>query len=306
MSGAYPGRRSPRRRRKELVIDIFIAAVELGAIYSLVALGFVVIYRAVGAINFAHGDLVTVAAYVAAWVATDLELPLGLGWLAALVVLAVLGALIYAFIYRPMSDRPFIPVAIATLGLGIALRAGLFLVFGPDDRPLASPVGTSSVEIAGTAVSGHALVVIGVAFALVLLQVIVFRTTHLGKSMQAAAEDAEVARLLGLNADRLTLAAFVYGCALAGVAGVLLGPITFVSLDVGFEVGFKGFVAAIVGGFGSFTGAVLGAFVVAFSETYGAYYISTGYRNAIAFAVLVVVLLARPNGIIPTFHQDRA
>ncbi len=287
------------------MLQLTVAGVALGSIYALVAIGFVIIYRATGAVNFAHGDMVTVGAFAALWATTVLEAPILVSWLVAVLMLGVLGMLTYRFVYRPLRHHPFLAVAIATLGLAFVFRGVLFVIFGPQPAALPSPVGGGAVSIGGAVVSRHLLLIIGVTAVLVVSQALFFRHTFLGKSLRATAENQEVARMLGLRTNRIILWTFAYGAGLAAVAGVLLAPVRFVTLDLGFGVLLKAIVGAIVGGFGSLPGALVGGLIVGLAEVFGASLISSAFRDTFAFGILIIILLVRPHGLFQVKAEEK-
>lgn len=287
------------------MLQLMVAGVALGAIYALVAMGFLMIYRATGAVNFAQGDMVTVGAFGALWATSTFDTPTVVGWLVAVLMLGVLGMLTYRFVYRPLSKHPFLAVAIGTLGLAFIFRGVLFVLFGPQPARLASPVGNDVVSVGGVVIGQHLLLTIAVTAILVGSQALFFRYTFLGKALRATAESPEVARMLGLRTNRIVLGTFTYGAALAAVAGVLLAPVRFVSLDLGFGVLLKSFVAAIVGGFGSLPGALVGGLIVGLAEVFGAGYVSSAFRDTFAFGLLVLILIVRPHGIFQVKVEEK-
>jgi branched-chain amino acid transport system permease protein len=289
------------------VLQLLVSGAAVGAIYALVAVGFVMIYRATGAVNFAQGDMVTVGAFAALWASRDLGLPILAAWAIAVLTLGLLGATTYRIVYRPLSKHPFLGVAIGTLGLAIMLRASLHLLFGPREAALPSPVGVDTLTLGNVVVGQHLLLVIVVTGLLVTGQAAFFKWTFVGKALRATSEDQEMTQLLGLPTNRLILGTFIYGSMLAAVAGVLLAPIFFVSLALGFSVLLKSFVAAIIGGFGSVTGALVGGLVVGLAEVFGAAYVSTAFRNSFAFAILILILILKPSGLFRgVSHEEKA
>lgn len=287
------------------MLQLTVAGVALGAIYALVAMGFIMIYRATGAVNFAQGDMATFGAFAALWVTTRYEVPILVAWLFAAVVMAALGMLTYRFVYRPLSKHPFLAVAIGTLGFSFMLRGVLFVIFGPQPAALASPAGSETIAVGGVVIGRHLLLIIAVTALLVVAQALFFRFTFLGKALRATAEDQEVARMLGLRTNRIVLGTFTYGAVLAAIAGVLLAPVRFVSLDLGFGVLLKSFVAAIVGGFGSLPGALVGGLIVGLAEVFGAGLISSSFRDSFAFGLLVIILIVRPHGLFQVKAEEK-
>lgn len=288
------------------MLQLLVAGIALGSIYALVAVGFVLIYRATGAVNFAHGDMVTVGAFAALWATRQLDAPILAAWLFSVLVMLVVGVVAYRFVYSPLRRHPFLAVAIGTLGLAFMLRSTMQGVFGARQASLASPVGTEALEIGDVVLGQHLLLMIAVTGVLIGAQAVFFQRTFVGKALRATAEDQQVARLLGLRTNRLILGTFAYGAALAAIAGVLLAPVRFVSLDLGFGVLLKGIVGAIVGGFGSMAGALVGGLIVGLVEVFGAGLVSSAFRDSFAFGLLVIILLARPHGLFQVKAEEKA
>jgi branched-chain amino acid transport system permease protein len=280
------------------VFQIALAGLTVGTIYALVALGFVVIFRATGMINFAQGDMTTAGAFVGFWAVDTLHLPILLAWVVATCGLGVLGALAYVIIFRPLRRRSLVAVAIATLGFALVLRGLLVVAFGQNPTSLASPAGNGVVHIGSAVISGQDILVLGVTAVLISIQAYVFRSTFLGKSLRAIAEDGEVAQLLGLRSERLLLGAVVYGSMLAGLAGVMLAPLLSVSVSLGWSLGLTAFAGAIIGGFGSMSGALIGGLVVGLAGEFASRYLPGDYADSVVFGLVVIVLLLRPSGIL--------
>jgi branched-chain amino acid transport system permease protein len=286
-------------------IQLIVAGLGLGALYALLATGFVVIYRATGVVNFAQGDMATVGAFVALWAVEHLHLPLIPSYAVSVLVMAGVGIALFRLVYVPLRSRSVIAVSIGTLGVAIALRGLLFVIFGPVPAGLGSPVGDGAIHVGGIAIASQSILVLIVTLLLLGSQAVFLHRTYTGHALRAIAEDQEMAKLLGLRVDRLLLGAFAYGAALAAVAGVLLAPILSVSLDLGWSVAFDSFIAAIVGGLGSLPGALVGGLLVGLSQEFGSYYVSSEFSTSIVFALLLLVLLVRPNGIFSTTTAQR-
>jgi branched-chain amino acid transport system permease protein len=288
------------------LLQLLVAGLSLGAIYALVALGFVLIYRATGMINFAQGDMMTAAAFVALWATRDLHLPILAAWVTAAIALGALGGLMYATIYRPLYNRSLVAVGIATLGVALMLRGLMLIAFGELPANLPSPIEARTIRIGTTVLSSQHVLVIVLATVLVVAQAVVLRVTFLGKSLRAVSENQEVARMLGLRVDRLLLGTIVYGAVLAALAGVLLAPILSVSLNLGWSLALTAFAAAIVGGFGSMPGALFGGMLLGLGEVLANRYIPGGYADSVVFGLVLVVLVLRPAGILSMLPGRRA
>ena len=283
-----------------------------GALYSLVALGFSMVYGVLKLLNFAHGDLYMVGAYIGFFViqwfggAQHLTIAVPLLLLIMFVLAAVLvgglGVAIERFAYRPLRDAPRIAPLITAIGVSFFLESSALLLFGAQYRvyntadfiSLSSGIQIGSVTIDSVQI----LVLVLAALLTVGLRLLVNRTT-LGKQMRAVAADREAAEMLGINVNFTIAATFFIGGALAGVAGVM-GGLLFnqVTPTIGFIAGLKAFTAAVVGGIGSIPGAVLGGLLLGVAESFITGYISSTYTNLLVFLLLIAVMLVRPSGLL--------
>jgi branched-chain amino acid transport system permease protein len=278
-----------------------------GSIYSLIALGYTMVYGILRFINFAHGDVYMVGAYLAFYAVGMLSLgtgPAGPG--AALLVIliamagaAILGIAIERLAYKPVRRQPRLTALITAIGVSLFLENAGILVFGADPKFFPQIIVGRSVRLPGGAlVTTHQLLVLGGALVLMVgLNLIVYRT-RIGMAMRALSFNRDVASLMGIPTDRIITFTFALGSALAAAAGVLVALST-PKIDplMGLLPGLKAFVAAVLGGIGSIPGAMIGGLVMGVAETLVSGYISSTYRDAIAFAVLIIILLVRPAGL---------
>lgn len=270
--------------------------VVLGSIYALMAIGYTMVWNVLAFINWAHGEVYMMAAFV-----TVTLYGAGVSLLpAALLGVAggtLTGVLMERIAYRPMRQAPKLNLLIGALGISIFLRNAAQLVWGPSPRRLPSPLLDRGLDIGVIHVSLQQVLILAVGvLAMALLQLFVRRTT-LGRAMRAAAEDMETASLMGINTERVIVATFAIGSTLGGVAGVLIAPLYLVYPTMGVLAGLKGFTASVLGGMGSVTGAMVAGLVLGIAESLGAGFISSGYRDAVAMVVLLLVLLVRPEGL---------
>ncbi len=279
-----------------LIFQLLATGLAMGSIYALVALGFVLIFNAVNVVNFAQGEFVMVPAFVAVWLMTALKLPFPLVYLIIVIFMGVFGIVFQRVAYYPLRNRSFLPVVISTIGVSIFLKNAAQLVFGAEPLLMARPTSADVLNLAGVFVDPQHVVIIVVTVIMLVFQYVFFEKTTLGKKMQATAQDKEMARLLGVRISRMIVITFVYSSILGAVAGILIGPIFYVSKEMGAMLGLKAFCSTIVGGFGSVPGAVLGGLFLGVVEVVSAYYISSAYRDAFAFIILILVLLFRPQG----------
>jgi len=290
--------------------QLAFAGLAIGSVYALVALGFVMIFRATNVVNFAQGEFSMLGAYflVALWQG------LGLNYFAAIVLalllMVVMGLLFEISVYYPLRNRTFLPVIIATIGASIMFQNGALAVFGPSPekvRPVIETAGgTGGIMVAGVFFDYQYLIILVVAVLLVALQYLFFEYTLLGKKMQATSQDKDMARLLGIPISYMIALTFIYSSLLGGLSGMLVAPIFFVTHKMGATLGLKAFAATICGGFGDVRGAILGGLALGVIESFGSAYISTIYKDAFAFLVLIVILLVRPQGIFGEKVSEKA
>lgn len=278
----------------------------LGTTYALIALGYTMVYGILGLINFAHGEIYMSGAFLGLLFTTGLKLPFLLAFPLATGGAAVLGVIVERVAYRPLRNSPRLSALISAIGVSIFLQNLALTVAGPATRPFPRPFGIRVLTLpAGLSISSLQLFIISVAVLLMLGLDLLIRRTAIGRAMRATAQDLETARLMGINVDRVIALTFAIGSALGAAAGILIG-LYFNSVDplMGFQPGLKGFVAAVLGGIGNIPGAMLGGLLLGFAEVLGAVYFSQ-YRDAIAFAILIFILLVRPTGILGSTAQDK-
>jgi branched-chain amino acid transport system permease protein len=277
--------------------QLLFTGVGIGSVYALVALGFVLIFRATNVVNFAQGEFSMVAAYLMVVFAVDLGWPYWLSFLIAMAGMALLGVVFNLGVYYPLRHRSFLPVIIATIGASILLANSVLAIYGPQPQVLDSWFETQGFQLGGVYLDNQYLLIIGVTIAMVALQYWFFEHTLLGKKMQATSQDKEMASLLGIPVSQMIMITFVYSAMLGGIAGILVAPLLFVSIQMGSTIALKAFAATIIGGFGDVAGAIIGGLALGVIETFGAAYISVPYKDAFAFFVLVLFLVFRPQGI---------
>ncbi len=277
-------------------LQMLTAGLAMGSIYALVALGFVMIFNAVGVVNFAQGEFVMVPAFVAVALMDAVQLPFVIVYLIAIAFMGLFGLVFQRIAYYPLRNRTFLPVVISTIGVSIFLKNGAQVVFGAEPRPMPPALPISTIDLAGVFVNPQYIVIIVVTVVLIALQYLFFEKTSLGKKMQATAQDKDMARLLGIRVATMIALTFVYSSMLGAVAGVLVGPVFSVTKEMGGMLGLKAFCSTIIGGFGSVPGAIVGGLLLGVVEVFSSFYISSSYRDAFAFVILIGILLFRPQG----------
>jgi branched-chain amino acid transport system permease protein len=271
-------------------------ALALGGVYALVALGLTLVYGVMRVPNFAHGGLYMLGAYL-----TYASLSgLGVGYVPALLIAAAGVALLAAFmeraIFYPLRNAPHVHPMIAAVGVLFFLEAAVQLIWGPDFKQISEPV-SGIVNLGGVIITWQRLIVI-VASVVVMLGLNYFlKRTLTGATLEAMSQNREGARLMGINTNRVGMLTFAISGALAAVAAALIAPINAVAPSMGEIMNLKVFAIIILGGMGSVPGAIVGAFLLAFSEVFGGFYISLDFADVIGFAMLVLVLALRPQGL---------
>jgi branched-chain amino acid transport system permease protein len=278
-------------------IALLASGIALGAVVALVALGFLVLYKATGVINFAHGDLMTLGAYLSVWTIVDLKMPTLLGYLAVLVLMFLAGLVLERLAYAPLRDRPVVVVVISTLGAATVIRGLIALWQGSTPRKVSPPLGNGVWHVFGAAIVNQRLIIVGVTAAVVIGLLVLFLRTSFGRQVRALAADRETARLQGVRVRRMSMVAFGMSSALAGLAGILIAPLVAVDLNLGFGVMLTAFAAAILGGFGSIGGVVVGAIIIGLVQQVLGGYVFTSYSEVLPYALILIVLAVRPAGL---------
>lgn len=280
-----------------------INALTLGSLYALIAIGLAITFSILDVVNFAQGSLVMWGAYLGVVFAVGLGLGLWVPILGSMFLVGLLGMLLERTALQPLRVRNAPPIAalLATLGAATILDHLILIVFGPDTRAFPSPFPVRMVEIGGAQISTLELTITGIALLLLTGLQAMLRRTRLGLAMRAIAQDSRVAGLMGIDTNRVVALAFGVGAAVGGVGGVLTG-IYYNSVDIsmGYSAGLKGFSAMVIGGMGSLPGAILGGFLLGTAETAATTWFWSGYRDIVAFSLLILVLIVRPSGLLGT------
>jgi len=279
-----------------MTLQLLLNGVAMGCIYALVALGFVILYNATGIINFAQGEIVATGAYLCLFAMSGLGFSLLPALGAAILMMLVVAAGLFVLAYYPLRDRSVLVGVVGTIGVGIALKNLLHLVAGPLPHPLPSLFGTGQVDFAGAAMSVQSLGIIGITLLMFALYFVYTHFTSVGIRMRAAAQDREMARMVGIPVSRTMCLTFVASGLIATLAGFLAAPVVFISPDMGLPLMLKGFIAIVIGGFGSIPGAIVGGIFVGVLDSVVATYLSSAYRDVFTFLVLISVIVLRPTG----------
>ncbi len=281
-----------------------VSGLSFGAVYALVALGFSLVYRTMGLVNFAHGAVLMIGAYVGSTFYLSAKLPFAAAVPAAIVVTAVIGLLIER-VLRPLENKDFDLMLIGTIGAGTVLEAAAILIWSSSGRGVPSPVRTAPLDIGGVHIPSYNLIVIGVAALVMVALTLFLQRTKRGTAMQAVAMDHEAATAVGIHVGRSNAIAFAIGAGLAALAGALVSPMLFVSPTMGDSLGIDGFAAAILGGFGSIPGAIAGGLGIGIISSFAAQQFQ-GYSDLVTFVVFAVLVMIRPTGLFGEKTVNRA
>jgi len=285
-------------------LQFLLAGLTVGAIYALVALGFSIIYNASHVINFAQGEFVMVGGMCTVWLA-NAGWPLPAAVAAAVLLAALLGLALERLAVEPARGASVVTLIIITIGASILLRGLASVVWDKKFHALKPFSGEAPLHIGGATLLPQSLWVLGVTLAIVVLLSWFFGRTLLGKALLATSHNRLAAQLVGISVRRVLPVAFGLSAALGAVAGILIAPITFTAWDVGVMLGLKGFAAAILGGMGSGPGAVVGGLALGLIEAMGAGYLSSAYKDALAFVIILAVLFFMPSGLLGRRSADR-
>ena len=286
------------------VVQLLISGVSQGCVYGLIALGFVLIYKATEMVNFAQGDIMMIGAFMAVVFINLLDWPFALGLLAAIGVMAVVGALLERTLLRPMIGEPHFAVLMLTIGLGFALRAVAGAIWGNEPRVLDLPYVGIVWQWENLVIGAENVVIMGGTLVLCGLLYLFFRFTRLGIAMQAASQNQLAAFYVGIPVKRVFSLVWALSAVISAFAGVLMAPVSLIDPLMGF-IGIKAFAAAIVGGFGNLPGALLGGLLIGLVEQFAGRYLWPGFSELSAYVLLLVMLMVRPEGLFATMQQKK-
>ncbi len=279
-------------------VQAVISGIAIGCIYGLVALGFVLIYKATEVINFAQGELMMVGAFMAYTFIDMMGMPFLVGALLAMMVMAGFGALLNHVVLRPLVGHSAFSIVLATVGLGFFIRsaAGMVPGWGTDTHAITNPMAGKVLHLGPLVISLEHLAIIVLTVALVVVLYLFFTFTRFGVAMQATSQNQLAAAYMGIPVKTIFSAIWAISAAVAAFAGILLAPVAFVHVNMGF-IGLKAFPAAVLGGFGSIPGAIVGGLIIGIVEELAGFYMAEGFKDVAAYVVLLAVLLVRPQGL---------
>jgi branched-chain amino acid transport system permease protein len=286
-------------------LQFVISGLATGAIYALIGLSFAIIFNSTGIINFAQGEFVMLGGVLTIFGITTLKLPIVLAVVVAVAGTTAVGLLFERLAIRPLKTTAPLPLIIITIGASILIRGVVMVFWGKDTQALPSFSGSTPINIGAATLLPQHLWIFGVTLLVIAGSRFFFHHTITGKAMRACSFNRRAANLVGISVQRMVLLSFLISAALGSLAGVIIAPLTMTSYDVGIMLGLKGFCAAIMGGMGSGLGTVLGGLILGMLESLGAGLISSGYKDAIAFLILLLILFIRPQGLFKKGETER-
>jgi branched-chain amino acid transport system permease protein len=279
------------------ILQLLVAGIGTGAIYALIALGFNVVFKSTGAMNFAQGEWVVMGGMISALLFSAFS-NIGLACLGAMLIVTVAGIVSERLVIWPLRRPTTLLITLVSIGLAICTRSLVMLVLGK--QPVGYPgfSQTATLTWGGVSVQTQTLWIVGLTAAFLLATQLFFERSMMGKALRAAAADRDAAALVGVRVESTVLLSFAIAAFAGALAGAIITPLTLSSYDQGAMFGFKGFSAAMLGGIGSLPGAVVGGLALGLLEAFGSFYISSDFKDAIAFAVLLIILFVRPSGLL--------
>ncbi len=279
-------------------VQLVISGIAQGCIYGLIALGFVLIYKATETVSFAQGELMMLGAFGGLAAMTMIGFPFWLAVISAIAAMAAFGVILERVVIRPILGQPAFSIVMLTIGIGYVARGLITMIpsIGTETHTLAVPYKDQVWNAGPLVLNAEQMVVIAATAVLCLLLFAVFRFTKVGIAMQASSQNQLAAYYMGIPVKRLNGLVWGLASAVAACAGLLLAPITFVHANMGF-IGLKAFPAAVVGGFGSLPGAIVGGLIIGIVESLSGFYLPQGFKDIAAYVVVLVMLMVKPNGL---------
>ena len=280
----------------ELIPQLIVSGIAAGALYALVAIGLVLIYKATDIVNFAQGESVTVGAYMGWLFVTEFHMPYFPAIAAVMVASALVGMVVERVAYRPLIKSPAFTVILATLAVGLIIKNVIRLIWHDTPLTISAALSAEPIEFGGVLITPERLGIMLTVVVVVTALMLFFRFTKLGKAMRATAQSQEAASLMGINVSGIFSKTWALGTALGGIAGILIAPLIGINTELG-GVLIPGFVAAIVGGFTSIPGAIVGGLMVGIFENFAGVFVSSSFKRVVSFVILIAVLMIKPSGL---------
>lgn len=288
-----------------LILQYSLSGLSTGAIYALIGFGFAIIFNSTGIINFAQGEFVMLGGMIAIFCLNFLQIHI-----VPAILLAILGSTLVGILFERMAIRPLknaspLSLVIITIGAGILIRGAVMLIWGKDTHALPAFSGSDPIHLGGATILPQHLWIFGITFLIIALNKLFFNLTIAGKAMRACSYNSRAASLVGIDVKKMVLLSFMISSAIGSMAGIIIAPLTMTAYDVGVMLGIKGFCAAIIGGLSGGIGILLGGLLLGVLESLGAGLISSGYKDAIAFIFLLIILFVRPQGLFGKGEAER-
>ena len=287
------------------LLQFVLSGLTTGSIYALVALGFCIIHNATGIVNFTQVDFITLGGMVMYTLFRQVGVQQWIAFPLAVAAVGVVGAMVQRLAIRPAKSKEVIHLIFITIGISIVLRGGIKQIWGKASMALPPLSGEEPLRFLGATVLPQSIWIFLISLAVVVALHLFFTRTTTGKAMRATASNPRAASLMGIDSNKMVMVSFLLSGAIGAVAGILIVPITTLAYDVGIMIGLKGFAGAILGGYGSFFGAIVGGLCLGVLESLGAGIVSSDYKDAIAFVILIMVLFFKPSGILGKGESTR-
>ncbi len=282
-----------------------VSGIALGCVYGLIALGFVLIYKATEVVNFAQGDLMMLGGFFAFTFIAMSGLNYWLGFLLSVLSMAIVAMIGERILVRPILGNPQFSIVMATIGLGYFLRSVAGMIWGTDDLKIQTPFSDGVLKVGDLVLAHDKLSIIAATLILSVALYLFFNKTRLGTAMRATSENMLAAYYMGIPVKRVVSLVWAIAAAVATCAGILLAPITFIHSNVGLALGLKAFPAAVLGGFGSIPGALVGGVIIGVIESLAGFYLPEGWKDAAPYLVLLTVLMVRPEGLFGAYLSKK-
>ena len=279
----------------EILTSQVVSGLATGCVYALIALGFVLIFKATDVVNFAQGEFVMVSGFISYTLLIGLGVPYGLVLVATIVLSGFMGVVLERVVVRPIMDAPIFSIVIATIGASIVLRSAAGIIYGYDVLPLPTIFSKDPVHLGFLQFTAMDVGVIGSSLVIMAALYLFFKLTKTGMAMRATAQSQTAARLMGVSVKRIFSLTWAISAGIGGVAGVLIAPIIYLDPNLGF-IGVKAFAGAILGGFGSIPGAIVGGMLLGVIENLSGYFFNAGIKQVSTYILLILVLVIRPAG----------
>jgi len=280
------------------LIQYLITGMTVGSIYAMIAVGFNIIYNVTEIINLAQGEFVVLGGLIMVFLQVTLAIPTILAFFLTLLIVFLIGVLFDRLAIRPIRQPSVMTLIIATIAASMILKGTAMFIWGKDPYDLPAFSGRNPISFLGAVILPQALWIMGFLVVIVLVLTLFFERNIIGKAMKACADNPEAAKLVGINVNHMVLFSFALSAAIGAVAGIGVTPLALMEYDRGAMLAVKGFAAVILGGLGSFPGAILGGLILGLIESMGAGFISSGYKDAFALIVLLILLFIKPSGLL--------